>query len=253
MTDDQDSRSPASAPERAPSERDGAGATPAPDAGDELESIRSTRGLTGTVLAVAALLAAVGLAPMAIGFGPFGARLLLSHEIPVHVLNLSGDDLDVSLSFASTVRVPAGTMETLETLSGGARLKATRPDGTIVDELEIDAGGPVFYNAGGGRCFAVFDISPYYDGDVDEGDIEVVARLDEATRVYEFSADTVVLPRRVAPDQARGTVHWLEPVGCAMLSPENESFLIGQNLVRLRERRERAMEERERARQTQGR
>lgn len=240
------------------SERDETGSADATDDGAdeiigfEIDDPTGRRGLLGWVAALAAFVLALGLIPAKLGFGPFGLRLFTSDEIPVHVLNLSGSDLEVALSFASPVVVTGGTMETLVTLSGSSSLRATRPDGTLVDDLEFEAAGPLFYNAGGGRCFAVFDISAYYDGELEEGDMTVVARLDEDTRLYEFEADTIVLPRRMAPDQARGVVHWLEPVGCSMLDPENESYLVGTSLVRLQQRRERYEEELRRAREAQG-
>lgn len=202
-----------------------------------------------TVAIFGALVAGLGLLPMAFGLGPFGSRLVTADEVPVHVLNLSGTDLTVSLSFAADLTVVAGTMETMGTLSGGSRLVARRPDGTVLDDLRFSADGPVFYNAGGGRCFAVFDISGFYGDDPDTSAVTVVARLPEDTRLYEFEADTIVLPRRTAPDQARGRVHWLEPVGCNLLDPDEESYLIGQNLVRMQERRDRYEEELRRARE----
>ncbi|MCB9532011.1 MAG: hypothetical protein H6698_05925 [Myxococcales bacterium] len=199
-------------------------------------------------IAAAAIGAVVG-APWALGFGPAGARIFTSHEIPVHILNLSGQDVDIELAFTSPKRVTAGTLETLETLSGGATLVTRSPDGAVVEELEIEADGPVFYNVGGGTCFAVFDLSEFYGDDERGGDLRVVARLDESTRLYAFDAETVVLPRGVAPAAARGKVQWIEPVGCNLLELDEEPALIAQNLMRLRERRERRDEELRRVRE----
>ncbi len=223
------------------------------DLGFEIDDPSGRRRLWATALGIGGFVAALALLPMAIGFGPFGLRLLLSDEIPVHVLNVSGEDVNVSLSFASDVDVPAGSMETLATLSGRSRLVATRADGTVVDDLEIDATGDVFYNVAGGKCFVVFDISSFYLGeDEQQGDMTVVARLYEDTRVYAFTSDSILLPRRVPPDQARGSVHWLEPVGCAMLEPSEEPYLIAQSLMRLQSRRERYEEELREAREAAG-
>ena len=61
-------------------------------------------------IAAAAIGAVVG-APWALGFGPAGARIFTSHEIPVHILNLSGQDVDIELAFTSPKRVTAGTLE----------------------------------------------------------------------------------------------------------------------------------------------
>ena len=215
---------------------------------DELQDWGERRGVLGPIVAIAGFIAALGLIPMTLGFGPFGLRVLTGETIDVHVLNLSGEDLVVSLSFSEPHPVTAGTMETLSTLSGRSQLVSTRPDGSVLDEIELDAAGAVFYNAGGGRCFAVFDLSDFYGGG-DDARLQVVARLGEDTRAYEFDADTVVLPRRVAPANARGVVHWIEPVGCNLLEPEEEPFLLGQNRVRLEQRRERYEENLRQARE----
>ena len=205
-----------------------------------------------TIAVVGALFAAaIGGIPWLIGFGPFGHRLLTGDEIPVHVLNLSGGDLEIELSFAATATVPGGTLETLNTLSGGATLRAIESDGTTLDEIDFDADGPVFYFAGD-ECFAVFDISDFYGGEPDEGDVHVVRRMPEGTNFHAFEADTIVLPRRVAPDQARGVVHWLEDVPCDLLSPENEGYLTTRSFVRLQQRRERYEEQLREAREAAG-
>lgn len=205
------------------------------------------------IVAALALVAAIGGIPWAIGFGPFGHRLLTGDEIPVHVLNLSGGDLTIELSFAADVVVAGGRMETLTTLTGGASLTSRDSDGEVRDQLTFDADGPVFYFAGDDECFAVFDISDFYGGEPDEGDIRVVSRMPVGTNLHLFGADTVVLPRRVAPDQARGTVHWLEDVPCDLLTPENEGYLTTRSFVRLQQRRERYEEELREAREAQGR
>lgn len=201
------------------------------------------------MVAVLGLLLAVGGIPWAIGFGPFGHRLLTGDEIAVHVLNLSGGELRIELSFAADAMVEGGRMDTLTTLSGGATLRSVDSDGIVRDEIEFDADGPVFYFAGDDQCFAVLDISDFYGGEEDEGDLQVVRRMPVGTNFHAFDADTIVLPRRVAPDQARGTVHWLEDVPCDLLTPENEGYLTTRSFVRLQQRRERYEEELREARE----
>jgi hypothetical protein len=197
---------------------------------------------------VTTIMTALAVLPAMAGLGPFGVRIITADNVEVHVLNLSGGDLDIELPFASTVRVTAGTMETLGTLEGPARLRAITPEGDLFEELEFEATGPIFYNAGGGQCFAVFDISNLYGGG-DDQQMSVVARLDEDTRIYAFEADTILLPRRTPPESARGSVHWLEPVGCGLLEPSEEHFLIGRSLLRLQERRQRYEEQLREARE----
>lgn len=228
-------------------------ATERSDIGFDIDEKAGQRSLLLTVGALAAFIAALALIPMAIGFGPFGLRVITSKEIPVHVLNLSGEDVTIALSFASEAQVVAGTMDSLETLAGPVSLESRSLDGEVMESITLDATGPVFYNVGGGRCFAVFDISAFYDGESEvEENMTVVARLGEETRIHVFEADTVVLPRRVAPDQAIGVVHWLEPVGCGLLDPEEEPYLIGTSLVRLQQRRENYEEARDAAREAAG-
>ena len=215
------------------------------------EPPRSRSALTFVVVA-ALFAAAIGGIPWLIGFGPFGHRLLTGDEILIHVLNLSGGDLEIELSFAATTTVPGGRMETLNTLSGGATLRAIQPDGAVRDEIEFDANGHVFYFAGDDECFAVFDISDFYGGEPDESDIHVVRRMPVGTNFHVFEADTVILPRRMAPDQARGTVHWLEDVPCDLLSAENAGYLTTRSFVRLQARRERYEEQLREAREAAG-
>lgn len=190
---------------------------------------------------------ALGGIPWLIGFGPFGYRLLTGDEIAVHVLNLSGGDLEVELSFAATVTIEGGRMETLTTLSGGATLTARTPDGEVRDTVTFDEDQPVFYFAGSpDQCFAVFDITDFYNGEPEEGDLKFVRAMTAGTNFHAFEADTIVLPRRVAPDQARGVVHWLEDVSCDLLAEGNEPYLIARTFIRMQQRRE-AHEERQRA------
>ncbi len=214
----------------------------------------SGRSALTAAIVVALFALALGAIPWLIGFGPFGHRLLTGDEIAVHVLNLSGGELEVELSFAATATIEGGRMETLMTLSGGATLTSRTPDGEVRDTITFDEDRPVFYFAGSpDQCFAVFDITDFYNGEPEEGDLKLVRPMPAGTNFHAFEADTIVLPRRVAPDQARGTVHWLEDVSCDLLSDENGPYLIARTFVRMQQRRE-AHEERQReAREAAGR
>jgi hypothetical protein len=162
--------------------------------------------------------------------------------------------LEIELSFAATVTIEGGRMEALTTLSGGATLISRTPDGEIRDTLTFDSDKPVFYFAGNPeQCFAVFDITDFYNGELEEGDLKLVHAMPAGTIFHAFEADTVVLPRRVAPDQARGTVHWLEDVSCELLNEENEPYLTARTFVRMQQRREAHEERLREAREAAGR
>jgi len=223
----------------------------APDAAVEPDAAPS-RGWTRGLLIAAVVLVIAGVAPQRLGCGWFGTRAVLADNVTVHVLNLTDADVVIAAPFGSPQTVASGALVGVETLAGPLRIRATRTDGTLVEDVRVDATGAVFYNVGGGRCFAVFDISEFYGAESEQPELRVVARLDEATRTYAFDADTVVLPRRPPPDMARGRVHWLEPVGCTLLDPEEESYLVGRNLHRMQERRERREEEMRQAREAAG-
>lgn len=185
-------------------------------------------------LVVAAILAVLGAAPLAFGLGPFGARLALAGTGAVHVLNTSGQDLTVDVSFAAPVVVPAGTMEVIETLRGRVTLIATAPDGSVVETLVFDAGEATFYNAAQSACLVVVDLTDVYGG---EGVLRVHERVPREQALIHQASDVWLLPRRTPPEQAAGTVHMLEVVGCNLLAQEEEAFLLSQVQFRLEERR----------------
>ncbi len=203
---------------------------------DELvvPSARRRYALIGLI--AAAFLLAVGGVPKILGFGWFASRMIGSEEIFVYVLNTSGQDIEVQLPFAASRNVPAGTIETLRTLDGEITITALDMDGNVLETLDVSADGDLFYNALGSECLAVFDLTGLYGG---EGDMEVEARIFKSQHIYQITADTLIMPRRVAPDEARGVVHWIDTVGCNLLEEDNEEYLLAQAQVRLEDRRER--------------
>jgi len=176
--------------------------------------------------------------PYALGYGPFGLRLLTASKAVIHVLNISGQELTIDVSFSSPKRVRA--IDTVETLTGPIRLIARDADGQEVERFETRLTGDLFYNATGAACIAVFDLTDYYvDGE--DASIRVARRVFRGEVYFPIEAATVVLPRRAAPNQARGTVHWIEQVNCDTLQVENEEELLMWAEFRLRERRERLL------------
>lgn len=190
------------------------------------------------IVAVTLALGAFATVPMVLGFGWFGARLVTSAPLPVHVLNTSGQPLTIEVDFASPVLVPPGRVESLESLTGDITLVARAEDGSEVErEVISDAQGAVFYNALGSECLAVFDLTGLYGGSDDEAAIRVVERVQRDQRIVRSEADVLLLPRRTPPDTVRGTVHWIEVVGCNLLDPAEEEFLLSQAQFRLENRR----------------
>ena len=188
-------------------------------------------------LILSTFLIVIGGIPKMLGFGWFASRMLGSEEIFVYVLNTSGQDIEVSLPFATPRSVPAGTIETLRTLDGEITIIAQDIDGNVLESLTHVSEGDLFYNALGSECLAVFDLTNFYGGEGE--DMTVEARIYQEQRIYQITADTLIMPRRVAPDEARGIVHWIDTVGCNLLNEENEDYLLAQAQVRLEDRRER--------------
>lgn len=192
-------------------------------------------------------LVALGVIPWLLGAGWFGLRLASAGEVPIHVLNTSGSDIEVQVSFASRRVVASGTMETIETLAGPVSLTTHNADGELLESFEFEASVPVFYNAMGSECLAVFDLTPYYGGQTEQP-LQVLRRITRDERLVELDAGTLLLPRRTAPDQATPPVHWVEVVGCTLLEPAEEDYLVGQAEFRLQQRRDAYNEAREAAR-----
>jgi hypothetical protein len=197
----------------------------------------------GPAIAVAVVFALVGL-PWAVGYGPLGVRLVTSHRVAIHVLNLSGGDVDVQLPFERRTVVRAGTLETLETLSGTIEIVTWDDELQESDRFTVEATGPMLYDVGATQCLAVFDVTGMYGGRAQDAItfVEAVVRQ----RTYAFRADTVLLPRRTPPDTAVGTVHWIEPVDCETLTDGDPDDLLMWAEYRLRLRRERFEENRRR-------
>lgn len=219
------------------------------DALEELDALVAAkeRSRRAAILCAVAALAALAVIPRLLGAGWFGARVVLAREVPIHVLNTSGQDLVIKVPFASATTVRAGTIETVETLAGPVALEAFGEDGERAEFFEFDAQVPVVYNALGSECLAVFDLTPFYGGE-HAAPLRVLDRISRDERLVELDAGTLILPRRTPPDQATAPVHWVEVVGCTLLDPSEEAYLVGQAEFRLQERRTALEEAREAAR-----
>ncbi len=195
---------------------------------------------------MAVLVVALGVGPRLMGFGFFGARLALSDDVLVHVLNTSGKDLRVTLSFTEPEDVPAGTIQTLTGISGPGSLTIATMDGEVLSTHEIDLQRPLFVNAQGSECLAVVDMSAYYNGGSQRGGgLTFVERIHEDREIYQTTADYLVLPRRTFPDQVRGTIHWIDTISCSLLDPAMEDDALMYLEGRMRIRRQQQEEERQ--------
>ncbi len=187
------------------------------------------------VVAAALAIGAFAAGPQMLGFGWFGARLVTSAPLPVHVLNTSGQTVTIEVDFASPAVVRAGTLESLESLTGDITITALAEDGSELERTLVqDATGAILYNALGSECLAVFDLTGMYGG---ESGLRVVERVPKEQRIIRSDAHVLLLPRRTPPDAAAGTVHWIEVVGCNLLEPEEEEFLLSQAQFRIEQRR----------------
>lgn len=214
---------------------------------DELEAAIRSAGSSNRVARLLAygiptgIVLAILFVPWIIGYGPAGYRLITSHPVDVHVLNLSGQDVIVTVPHNRATPFPAGTLRELQTLAGTFEIQTTTLDGAPVETVAVETERDALYIVGGGQCLAVFDVSNYYGGG--GGGMRIAHRIGEDDRVFAFVADTTLLPRRTAPDRAAGVVHWIEPVDCQSLEPDNEESLVTWAEFRLRQRRERRQEQ----------
>jgi hypothetical protein len=198
------------------------------------------------VAIMAVLVVGLGVVPKVMGFGFFGARLALSEDVLVHVLNTSGQDLKVTLSFTEPEDVPAGTIQTLTGISGPGTLTIATMEGEVLSTHEIDLERPLFVNAQGSECLAVVDMSPYYNGGSQTGGgLQFVERIHEDQEIYQTTADYLVLPRRTFPDSVRGTIHWIDTISCSLLDPAMEEDALMYLEGRMRIRREQQEEDRQ--------
>jgi len=188
-------------------------------------------------LVVVSAIAVIGVIPYLLGFGFFATRVIFSQDVNVYVWNFSGEELTFEIEFAEDVHLPAG-METVRTLTGPVTVAALNTDGEVVESFDLEIERPLFYNSNGSTCFAVYDVTSYYDG-TEDSRLRLVDRIYQDDRFYEIQAETVVLPRRPTPTQAIGDVHWIEPVtDCDNLDPAYEESLLVQAEIRLQRRRE---------------
>lgn len=192
----------------------------------------------------------VGGIPWLLGFGPFASRLIFADDIPVHVINQSGSPLDIEISYAQPLQLPSGHQDTTTALTGPLRIVARHADtGETLETLDIRATGPLFYNALGGTCLVVFDLSDMYGGR--GGPMRILARLTPEDRIWTITSDTFVRPRHPPPEQAIGSVHWIEDFRCDLVREAEDHFLLGRAEIRMNERLEILEEHRRRLQQSQ--
>ena len=192
------------------------------------------RGYGAYAIGALGLLVFLAVVPKLLGLDWFALRAITSKTIYVHVLNTSGQDLEVSVSHGSTETVTAGTMALIQTMSGDVSISARGLDGELLEELEVRLDDDTLYNALGSECLAVLDVSSFYGAD--NIPFSVVDRIRREDRLYTFTAGTVLLPRGTPPDSAAPPVHWIETFGCELLDDEEEGYLLTQAQVRLNAR-----------------
>lgn len=200
------------------------------------------------VLAVAAaglvFVGLLGVIPWALGFGPFASRLIGASDISVWVINQSDTPVRVEVSHARSLTVPPGHIDQTTSLSGPIVLTVFHAEtGAELESFNLRASGPVFYNALGGTCLVVFDLTRMYGGQ--GGEMTIHARLLAEDRIHVVEADTLIRPRHPAPPQAIGTVHWVEDFACGLVREAEDHMVLARAEMRLRERLE-LLEERQR-------
>lgn len=217
-------------------------ALPQDETATDTEVIDRHRPIRNLVLTIAAFLVLAGIGPMFFGAGPFGHRLLFGKDVQIQVFNLSDRDTLVKVSFGPEILVRAGTREAVKSVSGPIEIETRTTDGALIETQQLEAEGDFMYSVEGRGCFAVFDITSFYNPDAPP--MTLVDRKFAGEPFKRIYADTFVPPRRPVPDNARGVVHWFEIANCDMLEPGNEAELTNYYQFRLQERRERLEAER---------
>ncbi len=198
---------------------------------------------------VALVITAIGILPWLIGFGFLGSRLVFSKKVTIYAINTSTETrlawVEMPGPFAgrsARTELAPNSLQRLTSLSGRFDLVLADDDGAELERTSLNARDDIFYNPLGEACLAVFDLTPFYGNPNAPEEIPILDRIPQGTAIYEITADTLVLPRRLNPQRAAGAVHWIEDFGCDLLEPDQAGYLEMRAALKLQERYEQALE-----------
>lgn len=184
-------------------------------------------------------LGAIG--PALIGIGPFGLTGCNAQGINVWVYNPTGTPATMTARYRAPL---AHTYELHVEPMGIGRIfmdSGTRAvevkAGSYHVERDIDFTNHALLSIGGATCFAVFDMSAFYDEAQRQPEtLPLVARIPAEQDLYISDANVLIAPRQNMPRRAGGVVHWVEDFDCSLLAPEHEDVLLMRAQTKLENR-----------------
>lgn len=200
--------------------------------------------VVGIVLALLGVVGLVGGVAAWSGVGFLGHRVIMHGEGELYVLNLTGEELWVSVDGRAKEVVHARDAQLVDLVGGTSRVEVRREDGGEYRRFEVTMShSDVVINLSEEACLAVTDITSLYQGNPDG--VEFSALLESEVEVYELGSRNVVWPRKAAPprmDRSLGPMLSVEIVACPLL--EDRAFLKEYLLMRIEERMRAGEEER---------
>lgn len=191
-------------------------------------------GITGAVVL------AFGLITWMLGLGPFAYRQILYGTTQVYVLNMTDQDVEVTLDKGTGLEVKAEQAQRAPVLGGSSTLVTRDKQGKVIEEMEVFTDGrPLFYNVGGQQCLVLAEVSSFYLPGRDKS-VKIIEAFPKGTKIVPLPHDRMVWPRQTLRDQvknAEGGVAWIEMVACSLLDPEERHVLESHLYTKLTERK----------------
>lgn len=193
-------------------------------------------------LALLALFLVLGASgPAVIGLGPFGLNSCNAQGINVWVYNPTSTPATMTARYrAPLAHTYAMDVEPMgigrlffDTGTRAVEVKA----GSYSLSREIAFTNHALITVGGATCFAVFDMSAFYDDARRQPDtLEIIARIPAGQDLYISDANVLIAPRQNMPRRAGGVVHWVEDFDCGLMDPSAEDVLLMRAQTKLENR-----------------
>jgi len=202
-------------------------------------------------------LIAFGLITWLLGLGPFAYRQLIYGTSEVYILNLTDQDVEVTLDKSDPLAIQPDGYQRTPILGGTTTLVTRNKAGEVLERVTVFVdGNPVVYNIKGARCLVLSDVSTFYDP-TKTNEVNVLATYEKGKTVVNLPNEKVIWPRETLRDEVKEAekgVSWVEIVACPMIDPEEKRLLSTHLSVLLTERkkRERELEIRRRMMSQQG-
>jgi hypothetical protein len=193
-----------------------------------------------------AIVMAFGLITWLLGLGPFAYRQILYGTSQIYVLNMTDQDVEVTLDKGTGLEVKAQQAQRTPLLGGTTTVVTRDKQGKELERFDVSVdGNPVFYNVGGERCLVLAEVSSFYLPGRDKG-VKIIETFPKGTRVVPLPHTRMVWPRQTLRDEvsnAESGVAWIEMVACSLLDGEEQHVLESHLYTKLTERK-RIQEER---------